>query len=104
MGNVGKYAFLAGVVLAIVMSLVDIPSGAVILGVLGLIVGLLNVSGAESEGFLVAAIALMMSATSISIIPQVGGWLAAVSGNLAAFVAPAALVVAVKSLVETSKD
>ena len=97
MGNVGKYAFLAGVVLAIVMSLVDIPSGAVI-------VGLLNVSGAESEGFLVAAIALMMSATSISIIPQVGGWLAAVSGNLAAFVAPAALIVAVKSLVETSKD
>ena len=48
MSNIGKYAFLGGVVLAIVMAFVSIPSGALILAVLGLVVGFLNITSSES--------------------------------------------------------
>ena len=104
MSNIGKYAFLGGVGLALVMAFVNVPSGVLILAILGLVVGFLNVSGSESHGFLIAAIALMLTATSVSVIPEVGGIVTAITGNLAAFVAPAALLVALKSLLESSKD
>ena len=104
MSNIGKYAFLGGVGLALVMAFVNVPSGVLILAVLGLVVGFLNVSGSESQGFLIAAIALMLTATSVSVIPEVGGIVTTITGNLAAFVAPAALLVALKSLMESSKD
>jgi len=104
MSNIGKYAFLGGVVLAIVMAFVSIPSGALILAVLGLVVGFLNITSSESQGFLVAAMALMLTATSAGIIPEVGGAITAVTVNLVAFVAPAALLVALKSLTDSSRD
>ncbi len=104
MSNIGKYAFLGGVGLALVMAFVNVPNGVLILAVLGLVVGFLNVSGSESQGFLIAAIALMLTATSVSVIPEVGGIVTTITGNLAAFVAPAALLVALKSLLESSKD
>lgn len=104
MSNIGKYAFLGGVALALVMAFVSIPSGALILAVLGLVVGFLNITSSESQGFLVAAIALMLTATSAGIIPEVGGVITAVTVNLVAFVAPAALLVALKSLTDSSRD
>ena len=104
MSNIGKYAFLGGVALAIVMAFVSIPSGALILAALGLVVGFLNITSSESQGFLVAAIALMLTATSAGIIPEVGGVITAVTVNLVAFVAPAALLVALKSLTDSSRD
>ena len=45
-----------------------------------------------------------MTATSVAVIPEVGGMITKITGNLAAFVAPAALLVALKSLMESSKD
>ncbi len=104
MANIGKYAFLAGVALAVIMAFATIPNAALILAVLGLIVGFLNVTDSESQGFLIAAIALMATAASLGAIPEVGEWLAGIGGNLAAFVAPAALVVALKSLQASAKD
>ena len=104
MSNVGKYAFLAGVALAVLLALISIPNGYVILAVLGLIVGFLNITGAETQAFLLAAIALMLTASSIGVFPGVGGFLSEFAANLAAFVAPAALIVALKSLFEVSKD
>ena len=48
--------------------------------------------------------ALMLTATSAGIIPEVGGAITAVTVNLVAFVAPAALLVALKSLTDSSRD
>ncbi|NKB86729.1 MAG: hypothetical protein GKS06_00710 [Acidobacteria bacterium] len=104
MGNVGKYAFIGGVVIAIAMAFVSVPSGALILAVLGLIVGFMNITDDESQGFLLAAIALMLTASSIGGLPEVGAMLASIAANLAGFVAPAALVVALKSLLEKGRD
>lgn len=104
MGNVGKYAFMGGVGIAIVMAFIAVPNGHMILAVLGLIVGFMNVTGDESQGFLIAAIALMLTATSIGALPEVGSLVSGIASDLAAFVAPAALVVALKSLMDSSKD
>ena len=104
MEMIGRYAFLGGVALAVLLAFVMVPSGYLILAVLGLIVGFLNITSEETKTFLLATIALMLSATSIGVIPGLGGWLAEIASNLAAFVTPAALVVALKSLLEVTKD
>jgi len=104
MGNLGKYAFIGGVGIAIAMAFVAVPNGHMVLVVLGLIVGFMNITEGESQGFLLAAIALMLTATSIGGLPEVGRMLSGVASDLAAFVAPAALVVALKSLLDSSKD
>lgn len=104
MDQIGKYAFIAGLALAVVMAFAEIPSGGLILMVLGLVVGFLNVTGDESQRFLIAAIGLTMSATAVSSLPGVGDLVTAMAENAAAFLSPAVLVVAVKALLETAKD
>lgn len=104
MADIGKYAFLAGLALAVIMAFVAIPSGALILMVLGLVVGFLNVANEESQRFLIAAIGLSISATAVAAMPGVGDILTAVAMNAVAFISPAVLVVAVKALLETAKD
>ena len=86
------------------MAFASVPNGHMILAVLGLVVGFMNITDDESQGFLIAAIALMLTATSIGALPEVGASLSAIASGLAAFVAPAALIVALKSLLDSSKD
>jgi len=103
-GNVGKYAFMGGVAIAVIMAFVGVPNGYLILAVLGLIVGFMNITDEESGSFLIAAIALMLTSTSLGGLPEIGESITGIASNLAAFVGPAALVVALKSLMESSKD
>jgi|SRR3989344_374711 len=94
-GEIGKWSFIIGLIIAVIASLIDIPYVGYILAVLGLIVGFLNVTGKESVPFLVAAIALMMTAASLQVL---GAVLTKVFENVAVFVAPGALVVAIKAV------
>jgi hypothetical protein len=103
--SIGSWAFILGVVIAIVTGLV---SGAVteyawvisaVLVILGLVVGFLNIGAKEVTDFLIAAIALgLLQAAHLGEIPMIGGYLAAMVVSIAAFVAPAALVVALKAI------
>lgn len=105
MENVGKFAFIAGLLIAVVAGLgFGQPWFGWVLAVLGLIVGFLNVSGSESFRFLVAAIALIVAANAIGGLPYVGGYATNIIANLIAFLSAAVLVVALKSLFELSKD
>jgi hypothetical protein len=105
MEKVGKWAFIAGLVLAVVAGLgFQATWMAWVLVVLGLVVGFLNVTAQESRGFLLAAIGLMLSATAVQTIPFVGGIVTRIVSNVIVFVAPAVLVVALKALFETAKD
>lgn len=111
MTNLGRWIFLAGVALAILTGLagnLGISALPIILLVLGLVVGFLNVSAAETRTFLVASIALMLTAGSLGGLDVIGGGLGsaitAVAANLKTFIAPAALVVALKSLLSTAGD
>ncbi len=104
MKQAGKYAFIAGLVLAALAGFVQLPWIWWVLAVLGVIVGLLNVTASETRGFLLAAIGLILSASSIQQLPYVGDKLTVILGNVVVFIGPALLVVALKSLFETAKD
>lgn len=108
--KLGGWAFILGVVIAIIAGLASgaldaISAGYVTLAlvVLGLIVGFLNIGDKEVNNFLIAAIAVVLLGTAnLAVIPLIGVYLASMVLNVAAFVAPAALVVALKSVYNLS--
>jgi len=105
MGQVGKWAFIGGIVLAVVAAFVTQTTWIYwVLAVLGLVVGFLNVTAEETKGFLLSAVALILSASAVQGIPLVGEMVTTVMGNLVAFMSAAVLIVALKSLFETAKD
>ena len=105
MDKIGKWTFVGGFVLAVAAGLgVQAPWLPWVLAVLGLVVGILNVTGEESRGFLIAAIGLMLSATAVQSIPYAGELVTRVLSNVIAFIAAAALVVSLKAVFETARD
>ncbi|MBS3158554.1 hypothetical protein J4206_04670 [Candidatus Woesearchaeota archaeon] len=101
--NLGHLAFIAGVIVAIIAgissSILEEHVVTLVLVVLGLVVGFMNITSEEYTGFLVAAIALMVAGVAdVLSIPYVGEILNNVLRNIAKFVAPAALVVALKAV------
>ena len=63
----------------------------------------LNITAEETRGFLLAAIALTLSATALNTIPVVGKAFSFVLPFVVAFVAGAMIVVALKALFETGR-
>ena len=106
MGNlsIGKIAFIVGLLVAVVSAFISVPQAELILLVLGLVIGFLNISDSESTGFLVAGIALLLSVSSASGLPEIGDIVTRVMVHITALVAPAMLVVAVKSLLSAAAD
>jgi len=104
MGQAGKYAFIVGIVLAVLAGFMNQPWVWWALAALGVIVGFLNITAAETQGFLLAAIGLILSASSVRGLPYIGETIDGILGNLVVFIGPALLVVALKSLFETAKD
>lgn len=118
----GEYAFLAGVILALLLgvlsSTIPVELTPIVIGVLailGIVVGLVNVSGKESSTFLIATVALLMAATAwtpllaiLSVLGDVGTtfalWLAGFLTHLVAFISPAAFIVALKTIYGIAKD
>lgn len=110
--KIGELAFLVGVILAILVGLflgsptsVSYPMYmAVILVLLGIVVGLLNITEKETTAYLVAVIALLAAGSGgLGILPTVGSYLDAMLVNIALFVAPAAVIVALKTIVTLAK-
>ncbi len=101
--NLGHLAFIAGVIVAIIAgissAILEEHVVTLVLVVLGLVVGFMNITSEEYTGFLVAAIALMVAGVAdVLSIPYVGEILNNILRNIAKFVAPAALVVALKAV------
>ena len=107
----GKWAFLIGLVIAVIAAFIGTAISAstiaLILFILGLIVGFLNIAEKQLTKFLLATIALLLlgigSISALSIIGTVSGYLNSILANIIAFVSAAALVVALKSIYETGK-
>ncbi len=97
----GNWAFLIGLVIALLAGFVNIPFYALILVLLGLVVGFLNVSAKETHGFLVATVALIVAGSAN--LNMVWSGLTIILGNIVTFMAPAALVVAIKALYELAR-
>ena len=103
--SIGKWAFIAGLVVAILAGLFFQPNWAIwVLAVLGVIVGFLNVTAEETRGFLLASIALTLSATALNSIPIIGTAFSYVLPFVVAFVAGATIVAAVKTLFVTARQ
>jgi len=101
------YLFLLGVIIAIIAGLaptvIAAESVATIMLVLGAIIGLLAMGGwsdltlNEEQVFLLATIALIAAGSSGAVLsgfPVVGEYLQRIVGNIAALVAPAAVLIA----------
>ena len=94
-GKIGHWVFLASILIAIVLGIFypDKTMVASILVLLGILVGFLNITSDEVHGFLLAAIALIISAKSVELIPLVGGTVDHILQYIVIFVAPAAVIV-----------
>jgi len=105
--RIGEWVFILGVVIAVISGLAwdqliasnSAGTIAIVLVVLGLVVGFLNIKDKEIFNFLIATIAIVaVGAANLNQIPIIGSYLGYMVLNIAAFVAPAALVVALKAI------
>ena len=110
----GEWAFIIGVIIAVVIGLfstklTQTQTGwlVLLLVVLGLLVGLLNITAKESTSFLIAAAALLITGTTgdtLGKIPTIGIYLTSIVQQIGVFVTPAAIVVALKSIQSLAKS
>ncbi len=101
---IGWWAFVVGLVLAVIFGFTDSQSWNGLLVVLGLVVGFLNITEKEVVTFLVASIALMSAGSAnLSILGGLGSMFSSVLESVVVFVAPAAVVAAVKAVYGTAK-
>lgn len=107
----GSWAFIIGLVIAILAGFVTTGlegSYALILGILGLIVGILNVRDKEITLFLVACIAFIASASSLANVVSFSATaqqvLQTILSYIVVFVAPAAAIVGLRAIYDISKE
>lgn len=104
--KIGHWAFLIAVALAVLSGLVptlqEAPWLAWTLVMLGLIIGLLNVTVKETNTFLVATLTLMVSATVLA--PLLPVFVRQMLTNIIAVGAPAALVLSLKTIWDLAND
>ncbi|MEK6916440.1 MAG: hypothetical protein AABW92_01735 [Nanoarchaeota archaeon] len=111
--NIGPWTFFFGLIIAVVATF----AGQVfwMLGVLGLIVGLMNITEKELTIYLLASLTFLLSANTLSVTfsrvsgfaPFVSAWAPFIDtllANVTIFVAPGAAVVALKALYMASKN
>ena len=96
--RIGHWAFLGGIILAILAGFTAIPYLAIVLFVLGLIVGFLNIKEKESSPFLIATIALLVIGVAGLQLGQLTGVITSILNNFIVFMAAAGLVVAIKQI------
>lgn len=112
MEKIGSYAYLLGFLIAVIVGLlvglkvggIPLDIVAIVLVILGLIIGLLNITDKETVPFLVASIALI-SANAVNwaaISVDLGLILNSIFYYIGVLVAPAALVVALLAIYRIS--
>jgi hypothetical protein len=106
--SVGAWAFIIGVVLALILGLAGpLLAGAEglivwLLVLIGVIVGFLNITGKESQGFLLASVSLVIvSALGQQVMPDIG--VNVLKALLTLFV-PTTIIVALKLVYGMAKD
>jgi len=100
-GNViGSWAFLIGVILAIILGLIGEISSSmtILLVVIGLIVGLLNIGDEEVHPFLMSGVVLIIASTFGQQVVSEISFLANILDALLAVFMPATIIVALKNV------
>jgi len=104
--KVGAWSFIIGALIAVILGAIASTAGTTwviaLLLVLGLIVGLLNITGKEIIPFLVACVAFLVAAPALG--NAVAGfgttfaWLVRILIHLGVFVVPAAIIASIKAI------
>ncbi len=112
--KIGSWAFIIGIVIAIIAGLVYAGEGQLsaaivsILVVLGLIVGFLNVTGKETMSFLAAAVSLVLvtyfGGNALGTITFIGAYLTSIFSAMMAFVVAATIIVSLKAIWALAAD
>ena len=107
--SLAHYTFFAGIFVAIIAglfrNLLDPRVLVTTLVVLGLIVGLFNLTAKETMPFLIASIALMLAGiVNLGLIPGVGLYLRSILSNIVVFVVPGAIIVGMKAIWKLASD
>ena len=105
MGNqLGSWAFLLGVIIAVIFGIVDWASGTSpewvgwILVILGLVVGLMNITDKEANPFMISGVILVLvSWLGADVMSTIGIVQSVLNAILMLFV-PATIIVALKSV------
>jgi len=114
--EIGKYAYLVGVIAALIVGILAayIPATAVtwltsIIILAGLIVGFMNIGTKEVKDFLLVSTVLVIVAglggatTTLAAVEVIGTYLEGIFTQLLAFVVPATVIVALKAVLELAK-
>ena len=106
---VGKFAFIGGVLLALLTGLIpnleSFPWVKWLLVILGLLVGFFNVTREEQTAFLVAGIGLLTASTAVrALLPGLGTIVGTVFENIIAFVGPAVVIVSIIGIANLAHD
>ncbi|MEM2478685.1 MAG: hypothetical protein QXE64_01995 [Candidatus Pacearchaeota archaeon] len=96
---VGSWAFLIGVILAVIFAFLPKYLGIVwTLVVIGVIVGLLNIAVSEVQPFLLSGVALVIVAALGSQYFAISSWLGRLLENILNLFVPATIIVALRNL------
>lgn len=103
LSKVGSWSFIGGVIIALISGFLAGQAWIVpTLAVLGIIVGLLNISREESQPFLLAAVAIVvvtsLGGAGLAVTPIVGAQLQVILTNIMVFVLPASIIVALREI------
>lgn len=103
---IGSWAFFIGVILAIVLGIMNTLSGNMltVLVIIGLIVGLLNVTGRETQPFLMSGLVLIIASVFGSSMLSSISWAERILSALLVIFVPATIVVAVKNVFNLAKN
>lgn len=105
---IGKASFIIGILLAVLAGVLPAVAGfaytALILVVLGILVGLINIADKNVMKTLIAIIALVtVGVATLNVIPALDVYLVAILQNFIVFVGAAGFVIALKAILETTK-
>ena len=99
-GHMGSWAFLIAVILAIIFSFVDPASAAswlpYLMVILGIIIGLLNITGKEVQPFLLAGTVLVIVSAFGASVMATFGFMSNFLSNMLFLFVPATVIVALK--------
>ncbi len=105
--TLGHGAFLVGILLAVFAGLIPSLQNLKLVWViviLGLVIGFLNITADETAEFLLASISLVICAGSANMFLPLGLVVNSILNYIVAFVVPAALVVALKTIWVLAKN
>lgn len=107
--KLGAWAFLVGVILAVIFAFFSITAWLVwVLFVIGVLIGLLNITDKEAMPFLISGTALVIvSALGNQVLPSTtiaADWILSFLTNILTMFVPATVIVAVKTVFAMAKD